>query len=73
MIDTNPEDKHPELFRSVDRGVECGPGWHKIINECLKELKELFGKHHEEFMVPLIKEKFGVLNLFITYTAKNPT
>lgn len=63
-------EKYPKLFANVGQpmscmnfGIECGPGWDKIIRsvcECLEDRDVRFDQ---------IKEKWGALRIYFTASA----
>jgi hypothetical protein len=52
------EDKY-QFFRP-ERGVECGDGWHKIIDRLCKSLSDVDLKGAK---IVIVKEKFGGLRV----------
>ena len=60
--------RYPQLFGDISNpretgmyfGIECGPGWLPIIDECLSEIALL----EEDVRIMQIKEKFGGLCIY---------
>ena len=50
-------------------GIECGDGWYSLLDNLLSKIQEL--NIPEEFYVEQIKEKFGTLRFYVSYTDDN--
>lgn len=63
----NAPERHPiAMF-----GIECGPGWYGIILEVCKEIDEYLESRDARgtfFYFSQIKEKFGGLRIYCSYT-----
>lgn len=68
--------KYPVLFKGrldrnscMYRGIECGDGWFNLIDLASKEIENeissLTKEEQEQFCYSQIKEKFGVLVLYL--------
>lgn len=70
--------EYPEFFTgdpkypSMMFGIECGPGWYNIILWTCSELKEYFNNQDpkllEDFYFTQIKEKFGGLRIYTSFS-----
>ena len=54
--------RHKGLFSKGDVELECGDGWHDLIDECLSMIQAAPGG--DECTIYQIKEKFGELRVY---------
>lgn len=55
----------------TDSHFECGGGWDDIIKPVLKKIEEYNNKHEEKIEVLQIKEKFGLLRIYLSFYPEN--
>ncbi len=67
--------KYPKLFREKDLpasescmywGITCGDGWYNIIEEACEKLQKLSDDTNSQIVFTQIKEKFGLLRIYIS-------
>jgi hypothetical protein len=70
--------KYPQLLKDLSgdpartplaRGIECGDGWHDLIDRLLAEITSALDQRPDpEFTLTQVKQKFGTLRVYTTAT-----
>ncbi len=62
--------KYPVRLSNSVRGIECGTGWHNLLDQALSELDSIDPEN--KIILFVAKEKFGVLDIQLDCKLDSP-